>query len=109
MRRIGSLKALFAPPARACSPLESLAPPAGGHAWPTALAVPPRGTAAPPERPGARRRAALRGLDKCLRMGEGRATRGEVWGRPRERRVGECWEGMPHASIGCQPHAVLTG
>jgi hypothetical protein len=43
-----------------------------------------------PECPGLCRRAASRGLDKHLRMGEGRVTRGNGWGRTRKWRIGEC-------------------
>ena len=51
--------------------------------------------ATPPERPGARRRAAPRGLDMRRRMGYGRGIRGTPGRRLRERRVAiVSWEGV---------------
>ncbi len=66
-------KALFA------APLASVPPPGSSSA--------PARCRSPAKAPrGPRRRAAPRGLDKRLRMREGRVARGNVWGRTRERR-----------------------
>src|SRR5712692_11060610 len=66
-----------------------------------------RGAAAPPERPGARRRAAPRGLDMRRRMGYGRGIRGALGRRLRERRVDEVPSRARGLLLACAPRGPL--
>ena len=68
----GNANGLLAPPPRLRAPWSTRAPP-------------PAATPGSPLLPRAQCRAAW----TCMRYG--RASSGDVWGRPRTRRVGECW------------------
>jgi hypothetical protein len=77
--RIGNTNGLLAPPPRLHTLWSTRASPASCHALPTSSPA----------------RSVLRGLDMRRRMSCGRAIRGDVWGRPQKRWVGECWGGRP--------------
>lgn len=84
--RIGKTNGIFAPPPRERTPPE-----------------PPSATCRRPRLVwGVHAHPARRGLDMRHRMGEGRAVRGDVWGRHRERRIGKagggvCWCNWRHS------------
>ena len=80
----------FTPPPR---PRPPQCPPLAATPCPHLLPRAQRRAAAPPERPGARRRATQRGLDMQLRRGEGRAIRGAPKAKASGRAAGKCGGG----------------